>query len=237
MKTSFGPSEFLWGAILLVATLLGCKAGPAPDSGFLESPERMAREARLPFQRVWYDPAVAFERYTEVMIAPVNMEYLMKMDWWKEVTFPGDRRAGGRELGLYLQSRVFDAFEGDPNKRLKPMAFASGEPGPQTLILEMAIVELVPTQPVLNMLGGPTRLGKGTVAIEGRFRDGLSDNVVAMFADRETAKRSVVNVADLTWYSHARKIVDEWAQQLVAITNAGEGERVKDSSSFTLLPW
>jgi hypothetical protein len=223
--------------VLLVAMLLGCRTGPAPDSGFLESPERMVHEDRLPFQRVWHDPEIDLERYTEVMISPVHTEYLMEMAWWQEVTFPGDRREGARELGFYLQGRVFGAFERDPNKRLKPMAFASAEPGPHTLVLEMAIVELVPTKPLLSLLGGPTLLGKGTVAIEGRFLDGLTERVIATFADRETPKRSLVNVDDLTWYSHARQIIDEWADQLVAIVNASREERVEDSSPFTLLPW
>jgi hypothetical protein len=147
---------------LVLVLLVGCRTGSAPDSGFLEEPERMTRIERLPFQRVWYDSEVDWTRYTEVIVAPVNTEYLMEMPWWQEVTFPGDRRKDARELGLYLQSGVFDAFEADPNKRLRPIAFASGEPGPQTLLLEMALVELVPTKPVLDVLGGPTRLGAGT---------------------------------------------------------------------------
>lgn len=217
--------------------LAGCRAGPAPDSGFLEDPERMTADERFPFQRVWYDPEAPWDGYTELIVAPVNVEHLMAMPWWKEVTFPGDRRKGARELGLYLQSRVFDAFEADPEKRLAPVAFAAVEPGPQTLLLEMALVELQPTRPVLKLLGGPTDLGAGSVAIEGRFRDGTTDRIIGMFADREIAKRSLVNVADLTWYSHAREIIDEWAVQLVAVANAGPEDRVERSSRFQLAPW
>jgi hypothetical protein len=230
-------APWVFGLAMGLVLVLGCRGGPAPDSGFLEEPERMSHVERLPFQRVWYDPEVEWGRYTEVMIAPVNTEHLMEMPWWQEATFPGDRRKDARELGLYLQSRVFDAFEQDPRQRLRPIAFASGEPGPQTLLLEMALVELVPTKPVLDVLGGPTHLGTGTAAIEGRFRDGRTEELLATFADREAGKRSLLSAADLTWYGHAKRIIDDWAKQLVAIVNASEDERVRDSSDFTLKPW
>jgi hypothetical protein len=223
--------------LLLTCVLSGCRSGPAPDSGFLEDPERMTENERFPFQRVWYDPDAAWDGYTELIVAPVHTEHLMAMPWWKEVSFPGDRREGARELGLYLQSRVFDAFEADPEKRFTPVAFAAVEPGPHTLLLEMALVELHPTRPVLKVLGGPTDLGAGSVAIEGRFRDATTDRIIAMFADRELAKRSFINVADLTWYTHAREIADEWANQLVGVANAGPDDRVERSSRFKLRPW
>ena len=33
---------------LAAATLLGCRAAPAPDSGFLREPHKMARHEQLP---------------------------------------------------------------------------------------------------------------------------------------------------------------------------------------------
>ena len=114
-------------------------------------------------------------------------------------------------------------------------------PGSRTVILEMALVELVPTKVWLNTvtvgLTTGTPVNRGTVAIEGRIRDGASGKVIATFADREVSKASIVNRADLTWYFHAHRIIDEWAAQLVALVNARESEIVKRSSPFTLKPW
>ncbi len=232
------PRALIPHAALALALLLGaCAKAPAPDSGFLSDPEKMAAEERFPFDRIWYDGETDFQRYTEIMILPVNTEFLMEMPWWEEVSFPGDRRAGARELGFRLQTRVFDAFQADPNKRFTPIAFAAKEPDETTLVLEMALVDLVPTRPVLSVLGGPTGLGKGSLAIEGRFRDAHTGEVVAMFADREEAQRSLVNVKDLTWYSHAKAIINEWADQLVAVTNAGPEGVVERKPRFTLKPW
>jgi hypothetical protein len=224
-------------ALALVLLLGACAKSTAPDSGFLTEAEKMVPEERLPFDRVWYDREIDFRKYTEVMVLPVNTEFLMEMSWWKDVSFPGDRRAGARELGFRLQTRVFEAFESDPNKRFTPLAFAAKEPEEKTLVLEMALVELIPTKPVLSVLGGPTGLGKGAVAIEGRFVDGRTGDVVAMFADREEAQRSLVNVKDLAWYSHANAIIDAWAEQLVTVTNAGPEGVVERRPRFTLKPW
>lgn len=223
--------------LLALATLSACATRPAPDSGFLEEPEKMVEDEAFPFQRVWYDRDVDFRKYTEIMVAPVSKEHLMEMAWWKEVSFPGDRRAGARELALYLQRRVSEAFDADPQGRFKPIAFAEKEPDAHTLVLEMALVELTPTRPFLAVVGGPTRLGKGSVAIEGRLRDGPSDRVVALFTDREVGRQSLIHVKDVTWYAHARAVIDEWAKQLVAVLSAGPEERVQRSSRFTLKPW
>ena len=76
-----------------------------------------------------------------------------------------------------------------------------------------------------------------TVAFEGRMRDGATNEVVAMFADRESEKFSIVNVKDLTWYGHAKSILREWADQFVKIANKQPGEIVKDSAPFDLKPW
>jgi hypothetical protein len=223
---------------LAVVLLLGaCQTAPAPDSGFLEDSEKMVKEERLPFDRVWYDREVEFQSYTEIMVLPVNTEHLMAMSWWKETSFPGDRRAGARELGFRLQTRVYDAFEADPDKRFTPLAFAAKEPDEHTLLLEMALVELVPTRPVLSVLGGPTTLGKGSLAIEGRFVDARTGEVIAMFADRELARQSLINIKDVTWYAHAKVIIDQWADQLVAVTNAGPEGVVKRAPRFELKPW
>jgi hypothetical protein len=73
--------------------------------------------------------------------------------------------------------------------------------------------------------------------MEGKAVDGKTGLVVAMFMDREKGRGSLVNVSDLTWYSHAKKIIDEWAQQGVKIINASENEVVEDSCPVTLLPW
>ncbi len=69
------------------------------------------------------------------------------------------------------------------------------------------------------------------------MKDGGTNDVVAMFADRESEKFSIVNIKDLTWYAHAKAILREWADQFVKIANKQPGDIVKDSAPFDLKPW
>lgn len=54
----------------------GCKAKPAPPSGFLQQPEKMDEPGDLPFHRAWYDRHADWDKFTEIYIAPVNVDYL-----------------------------------------------------------------------------------------------------------------------------------------------------------------
>jgi hypothetical protein len=61
--------------------------------------------------------------------------------------------------------------------------------------------------------------------------------VVAKFADREAGRFGPTNLRRATWYGHVHKIIEEWAGQWVEIVDAPPGEKVKDTWTFTLLPW
>ena len=54
---------------------------PAPDAGFIEHPERQTQRADLPFQKVWVEPGVDFKHYRALIVAPVNTQHMLKMDW------------------------------------------------------------------------------------------------------------------------------------------------------------
>ena len=80
-------------------------------------------------------------------------------------------------------------------------------------------------------------LSHSTVAFEARFRDGATNEVVALFADRESEKFSILNAKDLTWYGHAKSIIREWAYQFVQLANQRKGQIIKDTAPFDLKPW
>jgi len=46
-----------------------------------------------------------------------------------------------------------------------------------------------------------------------------------------------MGIANLTWYSHARHIIDDWAGQIVSVMKSGGSEHVEDLPAFTLQPW
>ena len=234
MKTS---SRIVYPAVLIMAMfiLVGCKAAPAPPAGFIQDHEIMVKDDKSPFHRAWYDPNTDWDGFTQVLVAPVNTHYLNEADWWESATFTADRRKDSHRIANYMQTKVRNAFNSDPQKRFEP----AESPGPRTLTLEMALVELVPTKVWLNAVGTifAVTVDHGSVAMEAKVRDGVSGNVIATFADREHGKSSLVSVANLTWYSHAEHIIDDWAAQIVEVMKTGGTKPVEDSPTFTLQPW
>jgi hypothetical protein len=112
-------------------------------------------------------------------------------------------------------------------------------------------VDVIPNKAALGALGlaatvvaapvgvgiAAKEAGKGSVAIEGRIRDASTGQIVGMWADREHGKFGPINLRRATWYGEAHKIIEEWAGQWVKIANADPGEKVKDTRTFTLMPW
>jgi hypothetical protein len=239
---------------LAAVCLAGCKASEAPSSGFIENPELMTKDQALPFQRTYWNKKYDQHAYTEVMIAPVNTSYALAANFWEKSNVvnvsPDQVKKDVQALADYTQESFTKAFADDPRHRFKVVKTA----GPKTLILEMALVQIVPSKAVLNAMGyvtwiptvvamgsstvtGSQDTGKGVVAIEGRVRDGGSGEIIGMFQDREHPADAIVDIKALSWWAPAKKIVDNWAKQLVAVANRAPGEVVKDAPAFELLVW
>jgi hypothetical protein len=232
--------------------LSGCEfleAKPAPASGFLGT-EGMYRDPALPFQRIWRQQAVNWDKYRQLYIAPVDTSHMFAMTEWQQGVRRGEIESDVRRLADYTRESLKKAFRTDPKRRLAVI----DTPGnaPDTLIFELALIEVVPSKVVLNMLGHvPWGVGlgisavrsiagdKSTVAIEARARDAGTGQVVFMMADREAQVIAPGNLRGLTWYGHAYQIVDAWSAQFVRIANRDRsaGEVVDDSRPFTLKPW
>ena len=238
--------------ILLAAAFggVGCiqKAKPASPSGFI--PEKdLAKPSDLPFQKAWRKADLDFRKYTEIYFAPWNVDFLREMTWWDKLERGEKVKEDAKELAGYARATFEAAFRDDKTHRMQVV----DQPGPNTLIGEFALTEVIPNKVVLDALGyaagpivGPvgsvassaqTATTHSTVAFEARFRDGATNEVVALFADRESEKFSIVNVKDLTWYGHAKSIIREWANQFVQLANQRKGQVIKDSEPFDLKPW
>lgn len=250
---------FRAGCVLTVALAFGCaltnsvlKASPAPDSGFLEEPERMAEHReRFPFDRAWVQDGFRVGNYHSVVVASVNTDHALARSTWARINmreFAVERDLA--EIADEFQKTMIDVFRNHPDNHFRVV----DPPGDdQTLVLELAITELVPSKAFLATIGlaawaAPLQVGvpvgaaaafaqSGWMAIEGRVRVGENGPVVVMFADREQAKMRVVDVQALTWYGHARESMRDWAGQLVLLANTPHEFKVEDSSAFTLLPW
>jgi hypothetical protein len=248
-------------ATALAITLAGCSTlqsgsndaktsvvEPAPDAGFIQHPERQSKRADLPFQKVWIKPGFDKAKYAELIVAPVNTQYMMKMDWLHSMSSAniiGDVKKDTEELAVYFRNQIIKNFKEDPKHRFKVIEFAAQHKRP-ALKLEVALIEIMPSQSALHALSwaGPPGTGSAAGAInqrraafEARLRDAQTGEVVATFADRDMQDVGPIDLTRLTWYGPAKGIMDQWAQQFVRIANRKPGEMVTDPTAFTISPF
>jgi hypothetical protein len=260
-KTVYGMPPSLLILSVLCGFLAGCKASPVPDSGFIKNPEMMKHYDVLPVQKAWKDPDFKASNYNEIMVVPVYTKDQLDKTWMEEAnirTWLDDEDRDVREFAQYTEKAFKKAVSNSKNYKLVDKA------GPKTLILELALVKIVPGKPVLGaaknlaapIVGGfrlmalamaPARTAvsassdspmQASVAIEGRILDGVSKKVVATFADREKQESAVVNLKDFSAYGNLEQIVDQWASQFVEILDKHPletGIKIKDKEPGILL--
>ena len=251
------PTSLIPLACILL--LVGCRAKPAPDSRFLRNPQLMRADTNVPFNRLYVNPEFRDTHLTDVYVAPVNTDYVMAENIWEMATLAnvnkGDVQRNVTLLADYMRNAFIKAFQHDPKRRFKVV----DKPGPDTLILEMAIVQLVPSKSELQalslvpvgfigligtgvMAGGSALAhsedqGKGVIAMEGRTRDGASGEVVCMFADRQHPPAAIVDLKALFWWEPAKPICDGWAKQFVQFQTSPAATKIKEMPNFQLLVW
>jgi hypothetical protein len=221
---------------------------PAPDAGFIEHPERQSKHADLPFQKVWIKPGSNLRAYNGLVVAPVNTQYMQEMDWLHKMSSANvisDVKGDIEELAQYFHDQVTTNFKEDPHHRFQIIEYPGQQTG-QVLRLELALIEINPSQPVLHALSWAGPPGSGTAAglinqrraaFEGRLRDLQTGEVIATFADRDIADAGPLDLTRLTWYGPAKGIMDRWAEQFVQIANRKPGEMITDPTAFTLRPF
>lgn len=231
----------------LAAGLVGCKASEAKGSGFVEK-STMTHDASVPFQKSWKKPGFDKSKYNKFYVAPVNTAYMLKMTEWQEGMRKEEFASDLAKLAAFTQEAIKKAFREDPKQRMQ--VFDGPTTDADALIIEVALIEVVPSKVVLNALGyAPFGIGltitavrtvakdTSTCAFEARIRDAATGDVVATMADREAQQMALVSARGLTWYSNAETIITQWANQFVAVANRKPGETVKDVDAFTLKPW
>ncbi len=235
--------------VALIALVLACgcamKAPPSLGRGFVPM-ATLSKNDELPFHKVWYKPGVDWQQYHTIYVARVNTDYIQKLSWWKALGTGHRLNEDLPKLAAYTQQAFKQALKDDPSHRF--VVLEDQKDDAHTIILEVALTEIVPSKVVLNALGYAPFVGaaariirgtsaRSTVAFEALIRDASTDEPLAAFADREAEKFAPVNVQDLTWYGHARAIIKIWASQFVQVLNHKPGERIKESKPFTLKPW
>ncbi|MBM4273905.1 MAG: DUF3313 domain-containing protein [Deltaproteobacteria bacterium] len=222
------------------------KAPPSDGAGFVPV-DLMYKRPDMPFNKAWLKQGVDWSRYRTIYIARVHTGYLMQANWWQQNFRVDHMQQDVANIAAFMRTQFMTAFWQDPNHRFRVV------PAPErgSLILELALTELVPSDVLLDAIkiGGPygsgvaaavlerTTQAQSTVAFEARVKDADTGETVALFADREYAVARPIDLKGLTWYGNAEDIITTWAKQFVEIANKRPGEIIKPASTFSLMPW
>ncbi|MGV3664112.1 MAG: DUF3313 family protein [Prosthecobacter sp.] len=241
------------------------KARPAKLTPFFEQPE-LARDGRrqFGFQKVWTTPDRQVEKAgltkKKLHIAPVTLAYLRPVSKGlarRDIAIGGLKRHE-RGVAARLHKEFTRAFQQSP----APYYQLTDRPGKDTVVLQLALTELSPTSAkgnalttavkfVLTPLLAPlTSLGgfftKGNIAIEGKMLAPMPGKASGksppyrpffQFADKEADKLTLFSFRDYQSYAHAADTMEDWAVHFEEMTRARKGEKVRDSTSVTLMPY
>jgi hypothetical protein len=226
------------------------KASEAPDYGFVKQPELMTEQPdKRPFNKSWiagaeYKDAKAHKK--GMYIAPVSISILEKR-YQEEIEDEEVRQIQieeAQELAQYFENRIKVAHSFFENHPLP----ISESKSPDDLTVELALVELDPTSPIVNVIGTAAGyfvpggglikiVGKGEIAMEGMICDAQTGSQYERFKDREEDKASAFSIRDFQRYAHLRAAIDDWSSQILEILSKSPDESVEDSLPFTLNPF
>ncbi len=216
------------------------KASPAPPTNFLEHPEKMGTDCgRTPFNRVWRNPSpAAWDRvrgFDRIVILPVNTSYLKAS--------PRLPQKDVCEVASYMREEFQKTFASDGYHHVML------RPGPRTLVLELALVELQPTNvpgnvlltgasvvaPGANVVGSPFTHGR--IGFEAKLRNAETGELLAQYADREFDKLSIVSFRDYSEYGHGRRAVQDWAKEMQRLASTPCPVKIPGAMRVTMNPF
>jgi len=217
------------GAVAAAVLFFGCQSmeekarvKPAEVSPFLQHPELLvAQKPAFPFHYFYLKKNAG--TYKNIYIAPVNTEYLRKNENWAALDEALAKQIGSdiQKLADFMQkvyAEEFSRIEGD--NQLKVVDSPDDE---KTLVLESAIVAIVPTKAELVVLGTAGNLflpgigvltghlAAGSVTIECMIKDAKTGEIIAMYANTEQDQKAVLNIAGMTWYTSAENNIRKQA--------------------------
>jgi len=197
-----------------------------------------ADSARAPFDKVWSNPSPkAWNRvrgFDRIVITPVNTNYL-------EAT--PKQRAEVEKMAAYMRGQFQKQFAEKGKYRV------SSKSGPRTLQLDLALVQLKPTNvagnvisngaavvvPGVNIVG--SQFTHGGIAFEGKLRNGQTGELLAEYADSQKDKMSLISFRDFSANAHSRRAVSDWAKQMEELATTPAGHKVPGAMRLTLNPF
>jgi hypothetical protein len=249
-------SEILKKATIFVAatsiiSFYGCKAKPAEgQTDFIPKDKQAKLKDGKLVNKSWAKDGLDITKYNKVIVVPVFTEHQLERSWLErnnERSLIGSDQKDLEDFAKYIENAFKKAIKKSTKIKL------ATKPGPNTLILELAAVKVVPGKPIFQGIGNVTNLTpfglilmpfkttaqatsdsslQSSVAVEGIIRNSETKEPIVIFADRKKQKSAIFNVNDFRAYSNLKQIVDKWADQFVHVMETGSGEGAKEHMIF-----
>jgi hypothetical protein len=245
-------------ALILLPVILataGCSvidAKVAKPTAFLVNHDKLQTlPERSPFHLAWNisreQPDYKNKVFKKVYLKPINLDYLGKasVDEWRQnfqISTATDEEI--KEIIDYMYDRFLQAIVTSLHK-FEVVSSAS----PETLVLEIALVEFNPTQVSYKLAGAAAgsfvpggsalkTLGKGGIGIEAKFSDGGTGEILGEVADRREEKTALVaDLNNLSRLGHAKEAIDDWANELKELMSTPITQKVNRTLPFVLVGW
>lgn len=206
----------IFAVCLAAATLTGCATTPpsvdlqgeATFDGLL--PVDNAR-----FERAWIAPDIDLSRYTKIMSGGAEFEFVAE----REISASAARRSSQTTFAISeanqqkLRDEVGRIFE-DELRKSSRFTFTS-TPGPDVLIVEAALLDIVSNVPPDIVGRGDIyldRVGEATLVLQ--LVDSMSGETLARAAERsaaEPAGRVGMQSSSVTTWAEVRRLARRWA--------------------------
>lgn len=199
---------------------------------------------------VWVQPAyrgqTVSSKFSKVYFAPVITANLKRQGWWESQSAISQRQleTDARKLAADFQVAMVNSARNAPGRRLMVV----NQPGPDTLIIETAITELIPAKAYWNAAattagfvvpgaGLLSAAGSGSLTVEGRLTDGNNGAKIATFRDHMKDKIAAINVNSYKWYGGSEANLKETAVNIASALNASPGKIINQPSPVTLIAY
>lgn len=222
--------------LLILVSVTGCqemfRADPPKTSGtFLPHRERLiGKPADFPFHYFWLADSVQSQNYQNICVLPVNTAHVIK----KAAVTDKEKKAFAqleKEI-VSLSSVMQNAYKIELRKNQSKTGLSVIETPetPHTLVMELAICEITPTQSEMAIFGTvadfllipgisiiTSNVASGSLVVECKVTDAQTGNLIMMYADREEDPAALLNTAQFKPFESTRVNIQSLAEQTAKI--------------------
>lgn len=233
-------------ALALLACAVQERTEPVVET-FLEGAPRESALPDIPFMHSWIAPQTTPLPYSTIYVKPVRTDLLPEDMWLRSrglaVSSAEEFQRDAAVIARYFRIRLLSELKSTASQR-----FAIVEtPNDTSLILEVALTELVLSEPLIRAaaLAVPfpgvdlalSTISDPHVSFAARFTSPDGKHLLATAADRRFPPVRLIDFNKLRARSSAREIIARWARQLAQAIQLDEFNQVEGNSWFSILPW